>query len=128
MFLALMMDMVLYVGMTIQHLEKSSRRRRVTALLSSMATPGIDDRHLDDVCTICYGGWQQSQQQQSSLLSLLSLPKSDKRRAVLTPCGHVYHCQYLRVWIDFRLNCPMCRTKFRLKDDWYCRFVRSMTQ
>jgi hypothetical protein len=32
-----------------------------------------------------------------------------EREVMRTPCGHVFHPECLRAWMDVRLECPACR-------------------
>ncbi|KAI9838243.1 MAG: hypothetical protein M1837_002517 [Sclerophora amabilis] len=33
----------------------------------------------------------------------------ERRSYMLTPCGHIYHSDCLKAWIDIRLVCPLCK-------------------
>ena len=32
-----------------------------------------------------------------------------RRRRMITPCGHFFHPQCLRTWMDVKMACPVCR-------------------
>ncbi|CAF3685580.1 unnamed protein product [Rotaria sp. Silwood1] len=70
--------------------ERVQRKTINTNVLDTLETIDVNDKHLDDQCTICMEKYQDGQQ-----LKLL-------------PCTHIFHLNCIETYLkEFSIQCPL---------------------